>query len=65
MDSGAFHHDVVNDSIENERLFVSAIPHFHRRTLVTRGAPVALRVIKPRSSATTVANKKFFRHERY
>ena len=61
---GAFQHDVVNDSIENQRFFVFPISHLHRGPLVTHAAPVALRFIKPHSRAATIANKKFFLHHR-
>jgi hypothetical protein len=63
LNGGAFPHDnLVSDPIENNRFLVFAVSHLHRRSLITRAAPVALRVIKPRSCATTVANKKFFLH---
>jgi hypothetical protein len=63
LDRCAFQHDFIPDSIENYRFFVSAVSHLHRRTLVTHAAPVALRVIKPRSCATTIANKQFLLHQ--
>lgn len=61
--NGAFLKDVVSDSVENQRVFVFPVSHLDRRTLITLAAPVALRDIKARSCATTIANKKFFLHE--
>ena len=65
LNGGAFpNDDVVSHPIENNRFFMFPVSHLDRRSLGTYVTPMALRVIKPRSCATTVANKKFFLHNR-